>query len=47
MLRAKDIWQVIRYELYLSDNHGKKTFTTAAKPPLRMTDEELPKMKPI
>lgn len=45
MLRAQDIWQVIRYRLW-KDRHGDKDdWCVDAREPMPMTDEPLPRMK--
>ena len=47
MLRAQDIWQVIRYRLW-KDRHGDKDdWCVDAREPMPMTDEPLPKMERV
>ena len=47
MLRAMDIWQVIRYKLWTSKHTGAYNWCVDARKPLKMSDEPLPKMKGI
>lgn len=45
MLRAQDIWQVIRHRLW-KDRHGdKENWCVDAREPMCMTGEPLPKME--
>ena len=45
MLRAQDIWQVVRHRLW-KDRHGDKDdWCVDAREPIPMTDEPLPKME--
>ena len=47
MLRAQDIWQVIRHRLW-KDRHGDKDdWCVDAREPMSMTDEPLPKMERV
>lgn len=47
MLRAQDIWQVIRHRLW-KDRHGDKDdWCVDAREPMPMTDEPLPKMERV
>lgn len=47
MLRAQDIWQVIRHKLW-KDRHGDKdNWCVDARKPMPMTDEPLPKMERV
>lgn len=47
MLRAQDIWQVIRHRLW-KDRHGDKNdWCVDAREPMPMTDEPLPKMERV
>ena len=47
MLRAQDIWQVIRHRLW-KDRHGDKNdWCVDAREPMTMTDEPLPKMERV
>lgn len=47
MLRAQDIWQVIRYRLW-KDRHGDKDdWCVDAREPMCMTGEPLPKMERV
>lgn len=47
MLIAQDIWQVIRHKLYLDRGGDRNDWCVDAREPLRMSDEELPKMKGV
>lgn len=42
VLIAEDIWQVIRYQLYLDSKHAKNEYNVASRPPFAMSSEELP-----
>lgn len=44
VLIAEDIWQVIRHQLYIDKNKNDNSYCTASRPPLPMSDEELPKI---
>ena len=45
MLRAQDIWQVVRHRLW-KDRHGDKDdWCVDSREPMPMTDEPLPKME--
>ena len=47
MLRAQDIWQVIRYQLWV-DRHGDDdSWCVDAREPMPMTDGPLPKMERV
>ena len=47
MLRAQDVWQVIRYKLWL-DRHGDEdSWRVDAREPMCMTGEPLPKMERV
>ena len=47
MLRAQDIWQVIRHKLW-KDRHGDKDdWCVDAREPMPMADEPLPKMERV
>ena len=47
MLRAQDIWQVIRHKLW-KDRHGDRDdWCVDARKPMPMTDEPLPKMERV
>ena len=47
MLRAQDIWQVIRHKLW-KDRHGDKDdWCVDARKPMPMTGEPLPKMERV
>ena len=47
MLRAQDIWQVIRYQLWV-DRHGYgNSWCVDSRKPIPMTEEPLPKMKKL
>lgn len=45
MLRAQDIWQVIRHKLYLDRGGDPNGWSVDAREPLRISDEPLPKME--
>lgn len=45
MLRAQDVWQVIRHQLYLNRGGSVNDMVADAKVPLSRTGEELPVMK--
>ena len=47
MLRAQDVWQVIRHKLYIDRNGDKDDWCVDTRKPLKMSDEPLPKMKGI
>lgn len=47
MLCAMDIWQVIRHKLYLDRGGDPNDWCVDARKPMRMSDEELPKMKGV
>ena len=47
MLRAQDIWQVVRHRLW-KDRHGDKNdWCVDSREPMPMTDEPLPKMERV
>ena len=45
MLRAQDVWQVIRHQLYLNRGGSVNDMVADARVPLSRTGEELPVMK--
>lgn len=47
MLRAQDIWQVIRHKLYLDRGGDPNGWSVDAREPIKMSDESLPKMEVI
>ena len=47
MLRAQDIWQVIRYRLWKDRRGDKDDWCVDAREPMPMTDEPLPKMERV
>lgn len=47
MLIAQDIWQVIRHKLFLDGGGNPSDWSVAAREPMKMSDEELPKMKEV
>lgn len=47
MLRAQDVWQVIRHKLWL-DRHGNEdVWCVDSRKPMSMSDEPLPKMERV
>ena len=47
MLRAQDIWQVLRHQLYLDSGGSINDMVVDAKIPVSRTGEELPIMKRV
>ena len=47
MLRAMDIWQVIRYKLWTSKHTDAYNWCVDSRKPMNMSDEPLPKMEVI
>lgn len=47
MLIAQDIWQVIRHKLFLDRGGDLNDWCVDAREPMKMSDEELPKMKEV
>lgn len=47
MLRAQDIWQVIRYQLYLDRGGSINDMVVDARKPMSRTGEKLPVMKKV
>ena len=47
MLRAQDIWQVIRHKLWIDRNGDKDDWCVDAREPMCMTGEPLPKMEKV
>ena len=47
MLRAQDIWQVIRHQLYLDRGGSVQDMFVDANTPISRTGEELPKIKKV
>lgn len=47
MLRAQDIWQVIRHRLYLDRGGRINDMVVDARKPMSRTGEELPEMKQV
>lgn len=47
MLRAQDIWQVIRHKLYIDRGGDSNGWSVDAREPLRISDEPLPKMERV
>lgn len=47
MLIAQDIWQVIRHMLFLDRGGDLNSWCVDARKPMKMSDEELPKMKGV
>ena len=47
MLRAQDIWQVIRHKLYLDRGGDPNSYVVDARKPMKMSDEPLLKMEVI
>lgn len=45
MLRAQDIWQVVRHRLWKDRNGDKDDWCVDSREPMPMTDEPLPKME--
>ena len=45
MLRAQDIWQVIRQKLYLDRGGDPNGWCVDAREPMQISDEPLPKME--
>lgn len=45
MLRAQDIWQVIRHQLYLDRGGSVNDMVVDARAPMSRTGEELPVME--
>lgn len=44
VLIAEDIWQVIRYQIYMDSEHTKNDYSVSSRPPFAMSSEELPTM---
>lgn len=47
MLRAQDIWQVIRHKLYLDRGGDPNSYVVDARPPMTVTGETFPKFERI
>ena len=47
MLRAQDVWQVIRHQLYLDRGGSVQDMVVDANTPISRTGEELPKIKKV
>ena len=47
MLRAMDIWQVIRYKLWTSKHTDAYNWCVDSRKPMNMSDEPLPKMERV
>ena len=47
MLRAQDVWQVIRHRLYLDRGGSINDMVVDARKPMSRTGEELPEMKQV
>ena len=47
MLRAQDVWQVIRHRLWKDRNGDKNDWCVDAREPMPMTDEPFPKMERV
>lgn len=47
MLRAQDIWQVIRYKLWTSKHTDAYNWCVDSRKPMCMTNEPLPKMERV
>lgn len=45
MRRAQDIWQVIRYRLYLDRGGDPNSYVVDARPPMTLTGEPFPKFR--
>lgn len=47
MLRAQDIWQVIRHKLYLDRGGDPNSYVVDARPPMTLTGEAFPRFERI